>query len=164
LLQLAATLSDWCGPELLLLAAAVRPHLPSTTPGCTSNKDHPAAAAAAGGKGVSQHKQQKQCEDAALGALPVLLQAGLLPRVGRADELAACNCVKRGQYRSSLRVLMTDSGLLGRLPQELVRCLALTYWQQVRRGGGLRDGGGRGFVSSESSAACCCVCKGVDRL
>lgn len=73
-------------------------------------------------------KEQQQEQ---LTALFTLMQAALLPRVGRADELSTTACVRRGQYRSALRVLMGDKALLAVLPSELLRCLALTYWQQV---------------------------------
>ena len=119
-MQMAATLAGWCGPELLLLSAAMRPHnLPAAPP--------PTAAAKAAAAADKQQYQQQ------LQPLNALLQAGLLPRVGRADELSAAMCVGRGQYRTALRILMGDRALLAVLPQELVRCLALTYWQQVGR-------------------------------
>lgn len=136
--QLAATLSGWYGPELLLLAAAVRPVVPtySDTPALSSVKSRKpaaasaaAAAAAAIAGATAAFKQEQQ---ALLRPLMSMLQAGLLPRVARGEELSGAPCVQRGQFRSALRALMGDRPLLAVLPVELLRCLCLTYWQQVR--------------------------------
>jgi hypothetical protein len=136
--QLAATLNGWYGPELVLLAAAVRPVVPtySEGPALSSLKARkPAAASAAAAAvaaiaaGAAAFKEEQQ---SLLRPLMSMLQAGLLPRVARGDELAGAPCVLRGQYRSALRALMGDRPLLAVLPVELLRCLCLTYWQQVR--------------------------------
>jgi hypothetical protein len=123
---MAAVLADWYGPELLLLATALRPSSPPT-PASTKHPSKPTKHTAG---------QQQQQEEAAvpLQSLAALLQASLLPRVGRAEELSSASCVRRGLYRSNLRVWMAEGGLLAALPLELVRALALTYWQQVGRG------------------------------
>lgn len=60
-----------------------------------------------------------------------LLRGGLLPAVGRADELVANSCVRGGGYKAALRSLMRDETLLPALPQDVARSLALTYWYQV---------------------------------
>jgi hypothetical protein len=118
---MAAALADWYGPELLLLVTALRPSGAPTPASATHPTNHPAAAPAAL---PDQQQQQQQ-------SLASLLQASLLPRVAPADELSAASCVRRGLYRSALRVWMAERSLLTTLPLELVRALALTYWQQV---------------------------------
>lgn len=72
-----------------------------------------------------QHKQQLT------SALLSLIAAGLLPTVGRADELSRNECVVRGAYKEALRSFMRDTELVAVLDKETVRSLALTYWYQV---------------------------------
>jgi hypothetical protein len=159
--QLCATLTGWSGPELLLLADAIQPAVvaavaaaaaPSPTAGGSkagsskaggskaggskaggskagSSKAAAAAAAAAGSSGGGSQAASQQQQ---LGWLLSLLTAGLLPRVGRADELSASSCVRRGAYKAAVRRLMMAAPLLPLLPRDAVRSLALTYWQQVR--------------------------------
>jgi hypothetical protein len=102
-----------------------------------------AAVAAAAATAAAQAAWREEQQQEQLRSLTGLMQSGLLPLVGRADELSVALCVRRGQYRSALRVLMGDRALLAVLPVDLLRCLALTYWQQVGGGWG-RKGGGQG--------------------
>jgi hypothetical protein len=112
-LQLCAALHGWHGPELLPLAVALQ-------------QLH-----------AAQQQQAHQRKPGAVVSQPVLrlLRGGLLPAVGRADEVAGSNCVRAGTYKAALRSLMRDDALLQALPQDVVRSLALTYWYQV---GGVR--------------------------
>jgi hypothetical protein len=109
-LQLCAALHGWHGPELLPLAVALQQLQAAQQQPAHQRKPHPV---------VSQ---------------PVLrlLRSGLLPAVGRADEVAGSSCVRSGGYKAALRSLMRDEALLQALPQDVARSLALTYWYQVR--------------------------------
>jgi hypothetical protein len=78
-----------------------------------------------------QHTRQQKQQPAVAPAVLRLLRAGLLPAVGRADELVSSSCVRGGSYRSALRSLMGEQALLAALPQDVARSLALTYWHQV---------------------------------
>jgi hypothetical protein len=111
-LQLCAALHGWHGPELLPLAVALQQLQ------------------------AAQQQQAHQRTPQAAVSQPVLclLRGGLLPGVGRTDEVAGSSCVRGGGYKAALRSLMRDEALLQALPQDVARSLALTYWHQVRPG------------------------------
>jgi hypothetical protein len=108
-LQLCAALHGWHGPELLPLAVALQQLQ------------------------AAQQQQPHQRKSQPVVSQPVLrlLRSGLLPAVGRADEVAGSSCVRSGGYKAALRSLMRDEPLLQALPQDVARSLALTYWYQV---------------------------------
>ena len=103
-LQLAAALLGWHSPELLPLAMAIR----------KQQQQH------------HLHKQQQLSE-----SLLSFIAAGLLPAVGRHDELSRNDCVTGGAYKEALKACMRDEVLLQQMSKDVVRHLALTYWYQV---------------------------------
>lgn len=77
-------------------------------------------------------KQQQQHKQPPSPAILSLIAAGVLPAVGRAEELSRNSCVTSRVYKGAVAGLMKDYALLEMLPKEVARNLALTYWYQVR--------------------------------